>query len=206
MKSPVKSPRFVFGALIAALFTAAPLLSLRAADSDQSAPTGNAARLERFAEEPERPFRHQLFQNDINFDPTESYVVAFWAKASADTRLAISTKNGAPPWAFFGLRENIAIGTQWKRYELPFNAAKAIPGKSRLTFNFGDKSAVKIWLADVSIQLAGRDRPKDNLVADARFEKGLGKWLTEGRQAGVFSVDVFSVASVDAEAAAPAAK
>jgi hypothetical protein len=168
----------------------------------QTGPTGNAARLQRLVEEPEKPYRHQIFQNDINFDPTESYVVTFWAKASAPTRLAVSTKNGAPPWAFFGLRENIAIGTQWQRYELPFKAANAIPGKSRLTFNYGNKDAVTIWIADTAIQLAGRDRPKDNLLADARFEKGLGAWLTDGRQAGVFSVDIFSVASVDKEAAA----
>ena len=187
------------------LFVTTALLATSAVFG-QTAPTGNAARLERFVEEPEKPFRHQIFQNDINLDPAENYTVSFWAKASVSTRLSISTKNGAPPWAFFGLRENIAIGTQWQRYELPFSAAKAIPGKSRLTFNYGDSSAVKIWIADVAIQLAGRDRPKDNLVADARFEKGLGKWYTEGRQAGVFSVDVFSVAAVDAEAAAPAAK
>ena len=172
----------------------------------QTAPTGNAVRLERLAEEPEKPWRHQIFQNDINLDPAENYLVIFWARAAAPTRLAISTKNGAPPWAFFGLRENIEIGTQWQRYQLPFSAAKAVPGKSRLTFGFGNKDAVKIWIADVAIQLAGRDRPKDNLVADARFEKGLGAWYTEGRQPGVFNVDVFSVAAVDAETATPAAK
>lgn len=186
------------------LITAA-LLTTTAAFG-QTAPTGNAVRLERPAEEPEKPWRHHIFQNDINLDPAENYIVVFWAKASAPTRLAVSTKNGAPPWAFFGLRENIAITTQWQRYQLPFSAASAIPGKSRLTLGFGDKSAVKIWLADIAIQLAGRDRPKDNLVADARFEKGLGTWYTEGRQAGIFNVDVFSVAAVDAEAATPVVK
>ncbi|MDF3058911.1 MAG: hypothetical protein K0R17_3126 [Rariglobus sp.] len=172
----------------------------------QTAPTGNAACLDRVVEEPEKPFRHQIFQNDIDLDPAENYVVSFWAKASAATRLAVSTKNGAPPWAFFGLRENIAIGTQWQRYELPFSAAKAIPGKSRLTFNYGDASAVKIWIADVAIRLAGRDRPKDNLLVDARFEKGLGAWYTEGRQAGIFDVEVSSVAAVDAATAVPSKK
>lgn len=188
----------------ASLLSVAPLL--RAADSDQTAPIGNAAALSRPSEEPEKPFRHQIFQNDINVDPTASYVVVFWAKASADTRLAVSTKNGAPPWAFFGLRENIGLTTTWQRFQLPFSGAKAIPGKSRLTFNFGDKSAVKIWIADVAIQLAGRDQAKDNLVRNGQFLKGLNEWYAEGRQAGVFDVEIRSVAGVDAEAAAPAAK
>ncbi len=172
----------------------------------QTAPTGNAARLDRQIEEPEKPWKHQLYQNDVNVDPTENYIVTFWAKASAPTRLSISTKNGAPPWAFFGLRENIEIGPQWQRYQLPFSGAKAIPNKSRLTFGFGNADAVKIYIADAAIQLAGRDRPKDNLLADGRFEKGLGSWQTEGRQPGVYNVEVFSVATIDAETAAPAGK
>lgn len=191
-------PLFVLS-IAAALFT--PVAAFA-----QTAPTGNAVRLERPAEEPEKPWRHQIFQNDIDLNPAENYVVIFWAKASAPTRLSISTKNGAPPWAYFGLRENIAIGTQWERHQLPFSAANAIPGKSRLTFSYGDKSAVKIWIADVAIQLAGRDRPKDNLILEGRFENGLGKWFADGRQAGIFNVDVFSVEAADAETAAPAAK
>lgn len=180
--------------LAAAVFAPAQALA-------ENAPTGNAARLDRQVEEPEKPYRHQLFQNDIDLDPSENYVVTFWAKASAQTRLAVSTKSSIAPWGFFGLRENIDIGTTWERHQLPFNAAKAIPNHSRLTFNFGDTQAVKIMIADVAIQLAGRDRPKDNLVASPRFEKGLSPWQTEGRQAGVFSVDVLSVAAINAEAA-----
>jgi hypothetical protein len=190
--------KFILPSLV--LFVAsvfAPVLA-----SAQDAPTGNAARLDRQVEEPEKPYRHQLFQNDIALDPSENYVVTFWAKASAPTRLAVSTKNSIQPWAFFGLRENIEIGTEWQRYQLPFNAAKAIPGHSRLTFNYGDTQAVKIMIADVAIQLAGRDRPKDNLVVSPRFEKGLSPWQTDGRQPGVFSVDVLSVAAINAEAAA----
>jgi len=186
------------------LLATAALLATTAAFG-QAAPTGNAVLLDRSTPEPDKPWRHQLFQNDINLDPAANYVVIFWAKASAATHLSISTKNSTTPWAFFGLRENIAIGTTWQRYQLPFSAAKAIPGHSRLTFAFGSKDAVKIWIADVAIQLAGRDQAKDNLVRDGRFAKGLDEWYTEGRQAGVFDVEVRSVSGVDAEAA-PAGK
>jgi hypothetical protein len=193
MKKPLLALLLLAGSV---LFTAPAMFA------QTDGPVGNAARLQRLVEEPEKPYRHQIFQNDINFDPTENYVVTFWAKSTVPTRLSVSTKNGAPPWGYFGLRENIAISTQWQRYELPFKAANAIPGKSRLTFTYGNKDAVSIWIADTAIQLAGRDRPKDNLLADGRFEKGLGAWLTDGRQAGVFSVDIFSIASVDKDAAA----
>lgn len=162
-------------------------------------PAGNAALLNRLVEEPEKPYRHQLFFDGLNIDPTGNYMVTFWAKASAPTRLAVSTKNSQPPWAFFGVRENIEIDTAWKQYQLPFRGAGAIPNASRLTFNFGNADAVKIWIADVAITPTGGGT---NVLPDGQFAKKLGDWRTrggawvpEGSQAGVYEVTIAPAAS-----------
>ncbi|EIP97118.1 hypothetical protein OpiT1DRAFT_01547 [Opitutaceae bacterium TAV1] len=189
------------GAAASAPTTTTPPASPAAtAVTNSNAPAGNTVQLDRLVEEPEKPYRHQLFYDGINLDPSANYTVTFWAKASAPTRLAVSTKNSQPPWAFFGVRENIEIGTTWELHTLPFSGAGAIPNASRLTFNFGNADAVKIWIADVAITPAGGST---NLVPDGQFTGKLGDWKThggawvpEGRQAGVYDVTIAPAASV----------
>ncbi|MDR1279295.1 MAG: hypothetical protein LBK99_00540 [Opitutaceae bacterium] len=168
--------------------------------ANKNAPAGNAVQLDRLVEEPEKPYRHQLFYDGLNIDPATNYNVTFRAKASAPTRLAVSTKNSQPPWAFFGVRENIEIGTTWELHTFPFRGTGAIPNASRLTFNFGNADAVKIWLADVAITPAGGGA---NVLPDGQFTGKLGDWKTsggawvpEGRQAGVYEVTIAPAASV----------
>ncbi len=150
-------------------------------------PSGNIAMLDRRVPEPEKPWLHQLWQADIDLDPAQRYVLSFWVKSSAPTRLSVSTKHSVSPWDYFGVRENIAITPEWKWVELPFRATRAIPKHSRLSFAFGNGDAVKIMVANVVLHQEGSDKSK-NLLYDARFETGLGEWKVSNRKPGVFDV------------------
>lgn len=162
-------------------------------------PAGAAIRMNRLAAVESDPWRHQIYQNSIDLDPEQNYLLTFWARADRPAQLAISTKNSTPPWGFFGLRTDIHVSTTWKRYRLPFSAAKAIPGHSRLAFNFKDKDAAQIWIADVTIQPAGPDgRESPNLVKNPRLESGLEAWSHEGTRPGIYAVDVQTLAEVEA--------
>lgn len=162
-------------------------------------PAGSAARMNREDAVESDPWRHQVYQNDIDLDSTKNYLLTFWVRADLPTQLSVATKNNTPPWSFFGLRTDVYVSTTWKRHRLPFSATGAIPGQTRLTFNFKDKDAAQIWVADVAVQLAGAEGEGSfNLVKNPRFENGLESWSHEGAQLGLYSADVQTMAEVEA--------
>lgn len=170
-------------------------------------PAGAALRMNRITPVEGQAWRHQVYQNSIDIDPEQNYLLTFWARADRPTQLAVSTKNSTPPWGFFGLRNDVQVTTEWKRYRLPFSGAKAIPGHSRLTFNFKEKEAVQIWIADLTIQPAGPDgKDAPNLVQNPRFEAGKESWSHEGTNVGLYEVDVQTMPQVEAAVQATAAK
>ncbi len=168
-------------------------------------PAGSAVRMNRTTAVEKDAWRHQVYQNSINIDPEQNYLLTFWVRADQPTLLAVSTKHSTTPWGFFGLRTDVQVTTEWKRHRLPFRGEKAIPEHSRLAFNFKEKGAAQIWIADVSIHLAGPDgKDSPNLVENARFEDGLAKWSHEGTRSGVYSVDVQTMPEVEAAVKATA--
>lgn len=181
-------------------------LAAGAASFAQAAdPAGSAIRMNRQDAVESEPWRHQVYQNSIDIDPEQNYLLTFWARADRPAQLAISTKNSTPPWGFFGLRTDVYVSTTWKRYRLPFSGAKAVAGHSRLAFNFKDKEAAQIWIADVTIQPAGPDgKDTPNLVKNPRFEAGMESWSHEGTRIGLYEVDVQTMTEVEAAVQAAA--
>jgi hypothetical protein len=187
------------GLALIALLTAATIT--RAAD-----PAGSAIHLNRSQAVEKDAWRHQVYQNSINIDPEQNYLLTFWARSDVPTTLSVATKHSTTPWGFFGLRTEVQVNTEWKRYRLPFRGEKAIPEHSRLSFSYREKGAAQIWIADLSIRLSGPDgKDSPNLVTNPRFESGLTGWSHEGTRAGVYSVDVQTLAEVDAAVQATAA-
>lgn len=162
-------------------------------------PQGSAIRMNRQDAVEADPWRHQVYQNSINLDPEQNYLLTFWVRADRATQLSVSTKNSTPPWGLFGLRTDVHVSTSWKRLRLPFSAAKAIPEHSRIAFNFKNRDAAQIWIADVTIQPAGPDgKDTPNLVKNPRFEAGMQNWSHEGTRVGLYDVDIQTLAEVEA--------
>ena len=182
-------------AIFAMAFLCVSAVSAQNESPTAKGPSGNAAHLSRLVEQTDQPWKQQLYQNDIDLKQGENYVLTFWAKASKPLKVKVSTKNGAPPWAFFGLRNDVDLTTEWTRVELGFPAdEKVISGHSRLSFNFGGPEAAEIWIADVRLQKAGADpKTTDNLIQNPRFQEELTHWYAEGAQAGVYVCDVQSL-------------
>lgn len=169
-------------------------------------PAGSAVRMNRPSDVEKDPWRHQVYQNSIHIDPEQNYLLTFWVRADRPTLLAVATKHSTTPWGFFGLRTDVQVTTEWKRVRLPFRGEKAIPEHSRLAFNFKEKGAAQIWLADLSIHLAGPDgKDSPNLVNNPRFESGFTGWFSEGTRPGTYTVDVQTMAEVEAAVKATAA-
>jgi hypothetical protein len=162
------------------------------------APVGGAVHLQRVAEAAEGGNRQFLCQNEVDLKPDEGYVLTFWAKSPQSTPLRVSMKVSQAPWSSVGSPQQVELTPEWQKYELNIEATGAVPGKTRITFNFVDTLAADIWMADFHLRNAGSDE-SENLIANARFEDGLAKWYSEGQRAGVFQVSAQS----QAEAAAP---
>ena len=155
-------------------------------------PVGNAIHLKRI-KGPNLASSSALFQNSINLKPGGDSIASFWARASDSFKMNVSTKLSVPPWAFFGLRDEVQLTKTWRRYTLKFKAEGAVPEHSRITFEYA--APADVWIADVQIRTAGSpDDQKEHLIANARFNDDLEQWYVEGVKKGIFEVTVEPVA------------
>lgn len=113
-------------------------------------PTGRQLRLKVNAA-PAEAWRLALFQAGIDLQPGKQYTLNFSARAAETVPLGVATKLDQAPWAFFGVRQDVRLGTEWRRYSLPFSSEGAVPGHTRLAFTIG-YLPTDLWLADVSVQ------------------------------------------------------
>ncbi len=143
----------------------------------------------------------QIQQSGINLDPDGHYTLTFWARGSGQFKMGISTKLNAPPWAFFGIREDAQLTREWKKYTFNFAATGAQLGLTRLTFSFNGIDAGDIWLGDVDLRLAGASGgDSENLVANGQFSDGVMQWNMEGKQTGIFEMDMQPLSEANAAA------
>ncbi len=156
-------------------------------DAGGKSPSECVMHLKRLQPVSEEPWKQQLFQNGIDLKPGADYVLTFWGRASDSFKLGVSTKISAPPWSFFGLRDDLLLTPEWKRYTFHFNATGAQPGQTRLTFNFVTPDAGDVWLTDIDLRPAKASAdPSENVVVNAKFSEGLSPWFIDGRQPGMF--------------------
>lgn len=180
----------VFGALVG-LFAAQ---AVQAVDGDAaSAPSGNAARLQRLVEVSDKPWTQLLSQNALDLKPGEPYRLTFWAKASAPMVLRVLIKIDQAPWT--GLQEQrLELGAEWQLQEVFLKSDIAEPGHTRLEFRYGGTEPGDLWVADVQLRPEGSN-DAENIIQNGRFEDQLVHWYIEGQRPEVFSIQVEPVQS-----------
>lgn len=150
----------------------------------------NAAGLIRETED-NAPWKYQIHQNNLDLDPDQIYRVTFSARSASGAVLSVSTKVCEPPWTGFGLNKKVPLSGEWETFEFDFEARGAVPGRTRLTFNFADSQPGDIWLKGISVTpVDGGAGDSKNLVENADFAEELTGWRVEGRKDGVFAVKV----------------
>jgi hypothetical protein len=168
-------PIFRLGAklTVAGLLAFRGLVTNAAESSKEQLPPGAAIHLKRLKD----GSRTELFQNSLNLTPGGDYKLTFWARASGAFKLTASTKLSQPPWAFFGLRNDVELTPEWREYTLKFKADGAVPEHTRITFGFIAPAPADVWLADIQVStLEGTDPVAEHIVANARFEDDLEQW------------------------------
>lgn len=139
---------------------------------------------------------YQVSQNGIDLNPDGAYVVTFWAKGTATYKVGVSTKLNAPPWDFFGIRDEVQLSPEWRRYSFTFSAKGAQPNLTRLSFTLRGAETAEVWIGNIDMRPQGTAGDgMENLIANGQFNDGMLQWNLEGRQAGVFEGDVQSVTS-----------
>lgn len=136
---------------------------------------------------PDEPWKHQIFQNGISLKQDGNYTLTFWAKASAEFQLAVSTKMSAPPWAYFGLRDEAQLTTKWRRYQFRFSGEGSLDGETRVTLGYKSPDPGEIWITGVQLLPTGvEEGAQENLLANGNFGDGMMHWYIGGKQSGVF--------------------
>jgi hypothetical protein len=83
---------------------------------------------------------------------SESYTLAFWAKASVDRPIRVLLRPTASPWVIFNsLNQNIT--TTWQRYEFTLVAAGSADDTT-LEFSLG-QFASTVWLDGIELSATG---------------------------------------------------
>ena len=180
---------FAFGATLAltTLLSANAFATEMGEEGKGPLPSDCAIHLVRSEAMPDEPWRHQIFQNAINLEPGGDYTLTFWAKASGEFKLAVSTKVSAPPWNYFGVRDDAQLTTKWRRYQFRFSAEGAVEGQSRVTFSYKAPEPGEIWITGVQVLPTGvKAGEQENLVANGNFADGMMHWYLGGKQTGVF--------------------
>ena len=84
-----------------------------------------------------------------------SYELTFRAKADRERPLTVAAQKGSPDWRSYGLYQTVALGKEWQKYSVIFEATETV-SDSRLQFLVGD-SPGKVWLDTVEL----RERPRE---------------------------------------------
>ncbi len=92
----------------------------------------------------------QFWQTGLALQQSQVYTLQFWAKADTARTMRISTGSAGPPFQNYGLSTAVAIGGDWQRYVIYFQAT-ATDQNGRLTFYFGDQAGIT-WLDSIVLQ------------------------------------------------------
>jgi len=88
-------------------------------------------------------------QRDRALKKGVSYDLSFWAKADTPREIRLSSQKGAPDWRNYGLSKTVFIGTEWRRYQVTFEANETAID-SRIQFFLGAKTGT-VWIDGVSL-------------------------------------------------------
>ncbi len=81
-----------------------------------------------------------------------NYVLTFWARASTNRQISVSSQKGSPNWDNYGLYQPIAITTNWQQYSVNFTATEST-SDARLQFFVGATTGT-VWLDEVVLMQA----------------------------------------------------
>jgi len=81
--------------------------------------------------------------NGVNYD------VTFWARASTNRPITLSSQKGSPNWDNYGLIQVVPITTNWQQYIVTFTATATV-NDARLQFFVGATTGT-VWLDDVHL-------------------------------------------------------
>ena len=81
-----------------------------------------------------------------------NYQLTFWARASTNRNISVSSQKDSPNWDNYGLYQLIAITTNWQQYSVTFTATESATD-ARLQFFVGATTGT-VWLDDVVLMPA----------------------------------------------------
>ena len=93
------------------------------------------------------------------------YDVSFWAKSDRPRTITLSAQKAGRDWREYGLSQQVAIDTNWKKYTVSFAATETV-SDARIQFLVGETVGT-VWLDEVSMAV----RPPD--VYQRKFTNGL---------------------------------
>lgn len=111
-------------------------------------------------------WRVDFYQPNRALAANGRYVLSFWAKADRARPLSVNSAKGAPDWDNYGLYRTVSLDTDWREYNVAFDAPTTAVTDARIQFMAGALTGT-IWIDDIRLT----SRPPDVMRRD--FSSGV---------------------------------
>jgi len=101
-------------------------------------------------------WRADFYEPNRSYAAGEHYLLTFWAKADRPRPLTLLSSKGSPNWDGYGLSSQVALGTDWHAYSVPYDAPRAAVSDARVQFQTGAVTGT-VWLDDIRVERRAPD-------------------------------------------------
>ena len=116
----------------------------------EGGPSGKALHLS-VTELADQTWKHQVHQNNLNFEDGAVYTLQFWAKSDKNRGVPLYLGYDKEPWNHVGEGGRVNLTTEWKKFTRVIAANNPLLDHNRLSFQIGEQLG-DIWLADLTLR------------------------------------------------------
>lgn len=97
----------------------------------------------------------ELYVSGLSLDAGQPYTLSFWARASTPQTLQVAaTAGNSSDERFIGLKETVAVSSEWQRFVRIFKAEETVSGAARIAFSFKGVEG-ELYLSQASLRRGG---------------------------------------------------